>query len=347
MNWSIRKGVINMLLISIMITMLYSLGACEEQERNTTVPEPRFGVSDGANGFSISQGQAVEIGSVLLECDVPGWRVTAQSEVSDLDGNLWVTPAEVNYQDGPKATDLFNECNDVTLPNAEALALDSVPVTEVDDDGELVGIYFFGDNYAEVFVNGTLVGVDPVPYWPFNTSVVQVRVKRPFTLAVKMVDWEENLNIGSELMRGVPFHTGDGGFVAVVKDADGATIGITDETWRVQNYYSSPLLDPSCILQGDGVRNSDACVVPEKENVEAEGYAVRWPVPEDWADPTFDDSEWSYASLYTNEDIGGSLQRPAYSNFSGLFDNPQGDAQFIWSSNLLLDNLVLGRKRID
>ncbi len=323
------------------------LAACGQGGPVEVAQEPPVSSANSADALSVSQGRARKIDPVLLECDVPGWRVTALGEVFDSDGKAWTTPAEVNYLDGPKATDLFNECNEITLPNAEALALDGVPITELDTDGEVISIYFFGDNYAEIFVNGSLIGVDPVPYWPFNTSVVQVRVERPFTLAVKMVDWEENLNIGSELMRGVPFHTGDGGFVAVIKDADGDTIGVTDETWRVQNYYSSPLLDPSCILQDDGMRNSDACIVPEKENVEAEGYAVRWPIPEDWADPTFDDSKWPRASLYTNEDIGGSLQRPAYLNFSGLFDNPQADAEFIWSSNLLLDNLVLGRKRID
>ncbi|MEO9970288.1 MAG: hypothetical protein ABJG15_10805 [Hyphomonadaceae bacterium] len=302
--------------------------------------------ANSADAFSVSQGRAEKINPVLLECDVPGWRVTGLGEVSDSDGKAWTTPAEVNYLDGPKAADLFNECNDVTLPNADALALDGVPVSELDADGEVISIYFFGDNYAEIFVNGSLIGVDPVPYWPFNTSVVQVRVERPFMLGVKMVDWEENLNLGSELMRGVPFHNGDGGFVAIIKDADGNVLDITDESWRVQLYYSSPLLDPSCISSSGGVRSSEACASPEKANAE-EAYAVRWSVPEDWAEPGFDDSSWSQASLYTNEDIGGSLQRPAYSNFVDLFDDPEADAQFIWSANLLLDNLVLARKQIE
>ena len=106
-------------------------------------------------------------------------------------------------------------------------------------------------------------------------------------------------------------------------------------------------MDPSAIVEADSetdvVRNSLDCKSPEKADAE-KGYAVRWPVPEDWATKDFDDSKWPAATLYTNEQIGGSLDRPAYANFASLFDDPEADAQFIWSSNLLLDNLVLTRK---
>ena len=34
---------------------------------------------------------------------------------------------------------------------------------------------------------------------------------------------------------------------------------------------------------------------------------------------------------------------PAYTNFADVFDNAMNDAQFIWSSNLILDNEVLMR----
>ena len=326
------------------LVVLACIGCANEV--NNVSSQSQNVTADDTNSFAVTQGRAQKISPVLLECDVPGWRVTALGEITDSEGKTWRTPADVSFVDGPKASDLFNECNDVTLPNAEAMALDGVPITEIDESGEVITVYFFGDNYSEIYVNGKLVGVDPVPYWPFNTAVVRFRAERPFVLGAKLVDWEENLSLGSELMRGVPFHNGDGGFVAVVKGADGNTIDITDEQWRVKTYYMSPLLDPSCVEINDGVRSSENCSWPEKPNAE-EGYAVRWPVPDDWADPTFDDSAWTYASLYTNEDIGGSLQRPAYSNFVGLFDNPESDAQFIWSSNLLLDNLVLARKRIE
>lgn len=324
---------------------LCSIVGCSQQEIEPETHN-RTNQKSTEKAYSISQGRADNIEQVLLECDVPGWRITAIGNVNDSNGKVWKTPAEVNFTDGPKAHDLFNECNDVTLDNAAALELDNVPITEIDEDGEVYTLYFFGDNYAEIYVNGQLIGVDPVPYWPFNTSAVRFKAKRPFVLGAKLVDWEENLNLGSELMRGVPFHNGDGGFVAVLKDNEGETVTITDEQWRVQFFYASPLLDPSCIVDTSNQRNSLACTSPEKANAE-ESYAVRWNLPDGWGQKEFNDSSWTSASLYTNADIGGSLNRPAYSNFADLFDDQETDAQFIWSSNLLLDNLVLARKTIE
>ena len=130
------------------------------------------------------------------------------------------------------------------------------------------------------------------------------RVKKPFIAGVKIIDWAENLGIGSETMRGVPFHTGDGGFIAVFKNTDGDTIATTDESWRVQPYYMSPLNDPSCV--GDG-RDSTKCDVPPKEQAD-QGYGAHWSIPENWGQAGYDDSAWQNATLYTNEEIGGSLR---------------------------------------
>ena len=317
------------------------LQSCEntttEQKNDVAVQEKPV------RAHSITKGRAITNVKDVFKCDVPGWRVTAEGTLVGDDGREWVVPAKSSYQTGLKATDLFNECTGVLLENEDGLAVDKVPIIEIDSDGEVVTGYFFGDNYFEFFVNGKLVTVDPIPYWPFNTSAIRFKAKRPFVMGVKMIDWSENLGLGSELMRGVPFHTGDGGFVAIFKDKDGSVISSTDSSWRVQPYYISPLLDPSCV-QTD--RTSKSCTVPPKSDAES-AYGVHWDVPENWGLENFDDGAWQNATLYTNEDIGGSIQRPAYQNFTGLFDNPAHDAEFIWSENLLQDNLVLARKIIE
>ena len=143
-------------------------------------------------------------------------------------------------------------------------------------------------------------------------------------------------------MRGVPFHTGDGGFVAIFKDASGSVITSTDSNWRVQPYYIAPVLNPSCVKAD---RTSKECTVPPKTDAE-NGYGLHWTLPKDWGVMDFDDTAWQEVTLYTNEDIGGSIQRPAYENFTGLFDDPAHDAEFIWSENLLQDNIVLARRII-
>ena len=156
---------------------------------------------------------------------------------------------------------------------------------------------------SEMCIRDRVIAVDPVPYWPFNTSAVRFKVKRPFLAGVKMIDWSENLGLGSELMRGVPFHTGDGGFVAIFKDDKGDVITTTDENWKVKPYYFAPLLDPSCVKPD---RTSTDCEVPPKSNAE-DAYGVHYPIPKDWGTKDFNDLDWEGATLYTNEDIGGSL----------------------------------------
>ena len=291
---------------------------------------------------SVTQGRATDNVAPIFECDVPGWRVTATGLIKGDDGREWVVPAKALYASAPKATDLFNECTGVLMENADALDVNTVPIVDIDADGEVITAYFFGDNYAEIFVNGKIIAVDPVPYWPFNTAAVRFKVKRPFVAGVKMIDWSENLGLGSELMRGVPFHTGDGGFVAVYKDANGDVISTTDENWKVKPYYFAPLLDPACVKAD---RTSRDCEVPPKKDAE-DAYGVHYSIPDDWGQKGFNDTDWQDATLYTNEDIGGSIQRPAYQNFTGLFDNPDNDAEFIWSQNLLQDNVVLARRTI-
>jgi len=316
-----------------------NLVSCSPGEDRQQAGPDAAGVADRP---AITRGLARMTDPHVFDCDVPGWRITAQGQITALDGSQWTVPAEVAFKSGPKATDLYNDCSGVMLDKASDLDPATIPVIEVDAAGEVITAYIFGDNYSEIYVNGRLVGVDPVPYWPFNTGAVRFRVKRPFTVGFKLVDWEENLGIGSETMKGVPFHLGDGGLTAVFKDAAGATIALTDGRWRALPYYVGPFRDAACLDLAGGKRGSSRC----KSTTEANGadlFAAHWPVPDNWAAPDFDDSGWPAAVVYTNAEIGGSLNRPAYSNFADLFDDPAADAQFVWSGNLLLDNLVLLR----
>ena len=319
-----------------------SLASCDNvtSSDKTNAASPHAKINSLA---SITKGRATDNVVPIFECDVPGWRVTASGTITSDDGREWVVPADALYSSAPKATDLFNECTGVLMENADVLDVNTVPIVNIDADGEVITAYFFGDNYAEVFVNGKIIAVDPVPYWPFNTSAVRFKVKRPFVAGVKMIDWSENLGLGSELMRGVPYHTGDGGFVAIFKDDKGDAITTTDENWKVKPYYFAPLLDPSCVKPD---RTSTDCEVPPKAEAE-NAYGVHFAIPDDWATKDFNDADWKGATLYTNEDIGGSLNRPAYQNFTGLFDDPDNDAEFIWSQNLLQDNVVLARRTIE
>ena len=74
--------------------------------------------------------------------------------------------------------------------------------------------------------------------------------------------------------------------------------------------------------------------------------AAHWSIPADWMTIDFDDSKWPQAATFTNETVGVA-NKPAYTNFSDIFDTQGADAEFIWSSNLILDNVVLLRRTFE
>lgn len=129
------------------------------------------------------------------------------------------------------------------------------------------------------------------------------------------------------------------------QDSDGKTVALTDGSWRAQTFYTAPLPDPSCLKVEGAVRDSSSCDASGSNNGRAYS-AAHWPLPAGWTGPDFDDTTWPLATTFTNETVGVN-SKPGYTNFTDVFDAPAADAQFIWSSNLILDNLVLIRKTID
>ncbi|MDP5220655.1 hypothetical protein Q5Y75_26055 [Ruegeria sp. 2205SS24-7] len=303
-----------------------------------TVP---IGVAAQETAFTT--GLATVVNPGLFDCG-PNSRVSAVGKVVSDDGTVWTVPAETHYGTVPFAADLFNECGGDQFESLAELDLESVPLLDAGGREEFTA-YIFADNYFELYVNGRLIAGDPVPFTKFNSNVVRFAAERPVTLAIMMVDWEENLGLGSENNRGKAFHPGDGGLVAHFKDASGVTVAITDDSWRAQTFYTAPLNDRSCLVVDGPIRDSSGC--SEAGVDDATGFsAAHWAVPPDWMMPSFDDSIWPSAATFSNDTVGVNNKK-AFTNFEDLFDTPGADADFIWSSNLVLDNLVLLRKTFD
>lgn len=313
--------------LTTQLSLLLTIASLPLHAGDTTTARPH------PTSPSISRGPGKTLTDTLL---VPPAGVKARKSpvgtITSTDGKSWTTPAVTNFVDGPKATDLYNQCTGVTLPNISALDIDTVPIVEVDSDGEVITGYLFADNYFELYVNGTLIAVDPVPFTPFNSCVVRFKAKHPITYAIKLVDWEENPALGTELNRGNPHHAGDGGLAAWFSDGT-----VTNADWKAQTFYIAPLEDPSLVIElPDGTHDSTAAST--KPNCGDNCYALHYEVPTNWANPDFDDSIWPQATPYTNETVGVDNKR-SYTNFSEYFTQ----ATFIWSSNLILDNEVLVR----
>ena len=295
---------------------------------------------------SVTQGRATTTTANLFPA---GIRTAGVGTITSKDGKTtWTVPAEVNFTTAsfPFASDLYNSYvsgHTYATTAAATAALLSSNIVTVDADGEVFTAYIFGDNYFEMYVNGVAVGKDPVPYTDFNSCIVQFKAKKPFTVAVKCVDWEENLGLGTEAQGSSAYHIGDGGFVMTIRNTAGAIVGITDNTWNAQTYYIAPISDLACLTESGNARLSSNCTTVAGAG---DSYGIHWELPTDWFETSYDDSIWVPATTFSNNTVGVD-GKSSYTKFADVFDNTSKDASFIWSSNLLLDNLVLLRKKIE
>ena len=292
---------------------------------------------------SVTQGAGTVVTKDLYICTKG--RPTNTGTITSSDGKTWALPAAVNFANAefPKSFDLHNACNGTTYATTAAAraALASVPPVVIDNDGEIINAFIFADNYFEMYVNGKPVGKDNVPFTQFNSSVVRFRARRPCTIAILCVDWEENLGLGSETQPGTSYHPGDGGIVVTFTDDAGTIIATSSKNWKAQTYYTSPIQDLGCLQENGPTRSSALCSTADAADG-SKFFGIHWVRPDGWMNVDFDDSNWPTALEYSNAEVGVD-NKPAFTNFRDVFDNSSQDAQFIWSSNLILDNEILMR----
>jgi hypothetical protein len=306
---------------------------------------PAWGQPAPGAGRMVTQGLATPVIDNLFRCGVPvaNHRIAAVGRITASDGTVLTVPAPTLFQrdpNAPRLPDLFNECARLTPATLGEVDLASVPIVDIDADGEVVTATLIADNYYEMYVNGRLVGIDSVPYTPFNSQVVRFRVRRPYTLAFLLVDWEEKLGLGMERFPNTEWHAGDGGFIA--RFSDGV---VTDAGWRGQSFYIAPLGSPDEVVERGQVHDTSALgrVHPQARipDCRERCYAVHYPIPADWMMPDFDDRHWPMAHEYTDEEIGvGTLT--AYTRYPEAF----AGARWIWTINLVFDNTVILRRTV-
>jgi hypothetical protein len=163
----------------------------------------------------------------------------------------------------------------------------------------------YADNNFQLYINGELTAVDSISFIPHNVISVDILPRYPMTIAVLARD-NADPRTGMEYAN---TNIGDGGLI--LKFGDGT---VTSAAWKAKVISTGP-------LGGD------------KQNPRVETV----PVPENWFATDFDDSSWTAAVEYTEEQV--DPKQPWYeSDFTG--------AKFIWSGDLALDNTVLFRHTV-
>ena len=371
--------------VSILACCL-ALAACTGEEGPSNAPTaaspsmaaPAATASAGTRERWIVHGPATTfVADHLYDCPVvvDNYRPGAVALATATDGTQIRVPADTLYERGigPMSVDLYNECTQIMPEDSSGVDPETAPIIEIDPDGEVITGYIVADNYYELYVNGTVVSVDNTPYTPFNSAIVRFRVKRPYTLAFKLVDWDEHLGLGMELFpqgprsdrynSGDPWFMGDAGLIARFSDGT-----VTGDHWKAQAFSIAPLDSPDEIIERDdgthdtsarGTTNHDAVrpqceekggdvegdtrLMPALAYLPSDCYAVHYPIPDGWQVAGFDDSAWPRAVVFPDDLVSTPKGLPAYFRYLDLFEG----ARFIWTNNLVLDNLVLARYTVE
>lgn len=141
--------------------------------------------------------------------------------------------------------------------------------------------------------------------------------------------------MGSEIQSATSqCHAGDGGFIAQFSDGT-----VTDASWKAQTYYIAPIENLSSVVE---LANATRSTVTSTTTPSCNGncYGIHYAIPSGWNLTSFNDIGWPNATLYTASAVTNDL---SYTKFATTAWN---SASFIWSSNFILDNLVLVRKTV-
>jgi len=294
------------------------------------------GAAGAVDRGSVSTGEATDLRNVkgvpekcpnpvMVQPDVFPVRV---GTVKADDGKTFMVPGPIT--EGAVAPDIFDTCiGKGDNPNY----MSQLQTVVIDKDGVEITGYIHGDNYFELYVNGQYVARDSIPMTPFNSSVVRFRARYPMTYAILGIDWETHHGVGMEYAQ---YNIGDAGLIAYFSDGNG-----THADWKSEVFYIAPLDDPACVRVTATGRDSSFCNqarIPECQTKLAGNAckALHFQVPADWTSPKFNDSRWPNSIIWRPVEV---TNQPAYTNYTKLF----GDAEFIWTRNLKLDNLVLSR----
>lgn len=208
------------------------------------------------------------------------------------------------------------------------------------------------DNKFMLWVNGQNIATDPVDFTPHQAVRVAFEWNgtASITYAIQCEDYASDS--GFEYIGSVSPQLGDGALIAEFDDGLGT---VTSANWRAYTATFGPT--DASLSAGCSANNLSKCVVVDRGT------------PERWTEPTFDDSQWEFATLYSAAEAGWG-RPPTWSSKEGcctltspvdrsslgcdtsLTENEclvprveftKTSADFIWAADIERDNRVLFR----
>jgi hypothetical protein len=208
-------------------------------------------------------------------------------------------------------------------------------VLETSDDGssELSGaesvstyrIEVWADNWMSVWVDGVLIGEDSVPITTersFNSETFTFEASLPFTVAIEAKDFTET-DSGLEYIGEPNQQMGDGGIVAQITDvATGDVVAVTDGEWAALVVHQAPL-NTECEDDPDPDSTCEFSIIE---------------TPAGWTSSDFDDSAWNNATEWSAAEVSPK------DGYAEIDWDPA--AQFVWGTDLHVDNTILLRTTV-
>lgn len=183
----------------------------------------------------------------------------------------------------------------------------------------------WADNWFSLYVNGEKVGEDSVPITTvrsFNAETITFTASYPLTIALVSKDYVEG-DSGLEYIGTARQRMGDGGFIAQFTDTTtGKVVATTSSAWKGFVVFRAPL-NTDCVTSAEPDTACSHEILPE---------------PEGWTSPSFDDTEWIPAVVYTAAEVGPK------DGYDTVTWSP--DAQLIWTGDLKVDNTILWRTTV-
>jgi len=160
-------------------------------------------------------------------------------------------------------------------------------------NSETITGYIYCDNYFEFYFNGQLIKKDPLDFTPHQAVKVSFEYDGTSSKTYAILCQDYASDSGYEYIETSKPQLGDGALLAEFSDGT-----VTSAEWKTYVVTFGPT--DASISSGCSANNLSPCAIEDNG------------IPDSWYTESFDDSDWSTATVYTAAQAGWGTN-PSYS----------------------------------